>query len=480
MSRDELVECAALLRAVRQGELDRIVPHDAPLDVLAQQIVAEASSADCREDDLFELVTRAWPYRDLERESFDGVVRMLADGFATRRGRRGALIHRDEVQRRVTGRAFGAADRDDLRRRHPGDRRLSRRARSGGAVHRHAQRGLRHREQRRRHLSARQQLLADSPGGGGRGACRRCARRTAVAPFWLGEAPARSAELSRRGERSSTPARRSIGRGRAGRLRAGPVAHGRRRPRYGSRRADRQLLRRVAARSWGPARRRTRSCWSGSSTNRAGCSSSCMRPSAAVSIARGRWHCESGSAASSTSSCRRPRRRTRCCCRSARSTRFRSPTCFATCTRTPSADVLIQAFLDAPVFQTRWRWNATVSLAVPRNRGGKKVPAPLQRMQADDLLAAAFPDAAACLENIPGDRQIPDHPLVNQTVRDCLEEAMDLAGAPHDPAADPRRRRFGASPATRPSPLRSRTRSSTRGRTSSSTTRRSRNVGRRP
>ena len=104
MTRDDLVECAALLRAVRQGELDRIVPHDAPLDVLAQQIVAEASSVDCREDDLFGLVTRAWPYRGLERERFDGVVRMLADGFTTRRGRRGALIHRDEVQRRVTGR----------------------------------------------------------------------------------------------------------------------------------------------------------------------------------------------------------------------------------------------------------------------------------------------------------------------------------------------------------------------------------------
>src|SRR5213078_1684722 len=91
-------------------------------------------------------------------------------------------------------------------------------------------------------------------------------------------------------------------------------------------------------------------------------------------------------------------------------------------------DVLVQAFLDAPVFQTRWRWNATISLAVPRNRAGKKVPPPLQRMIADDLMAACFPDAAACLENIPGDRQIPDHPLVNQTVRDCLEEAMDFAG----------------------------------------------------
>ena len=89
-------------------------------------------------------------------------------------------------------------------------------------------------------------------------------------------------------------------------------------------------------------------------------------------------------------------------------------------------DILVQAFLDAPVFQTRWRWNATISLAVPRNRGGRKVPPQLQRMQADDLMAAVFPDAAACLENIPGDREIPDHPLVSQTVRDCLEEAMDL------------------------------------------------------
>ena len=91
-------------------------------------------------------------------------------------------------------------------------------------------------------------------------------------------------------------------------------------------------------------------------------------------------------------------------------------------------DVLIQAFLDAPVFKTRWRWNTTISLAVPRARGSRKVAPPIQRMLADDLMAAVFPDAAACLENIPGDREIPDHPLVAQTVRDCLEEAMDFAG----------------------------------------------------
>ncbi len=91
-------------------------------------------------------------------------------------------------------------------------------------------------------------------------------------------------------------------------------------------------------------------------------------------------------------------------------------------------DVLVQAFLDAPVFKTRWRWNTTVALAVPRNRGGRKVAPQLQRMLADDLMAAVFPDAAACLENIPGDRQIPDHPLVKQTIEDCLQEAMDFEG----------------------------------------------------
>jgi ATP-dependent Lhr-like helicase len=91
-------------------------------------------------------------------------------------------------------------------------------------------------------------------------------------------------------------------------------------------------------------------------------------------------------------------------------------------------DVLVQAFLDAPVWKTRWRWNTTISLAVPRNRGGQKVPPQLQRMMADDLMAAVFPDAVACLENVAGDRKLPDHPLVNQAVRDCLQEAMDFEG----------------------------------------------------
>src|SRR6185503_10457660 len=90
------------------------------------------------------------------------------------------------------------------------------------------------------------------------------------------------------------------------------------------------------------------------------------------------------------------------------------------------ADILVQALLDAPMFGTHWRWNATIALAILRSRGGRRVPPQIQRMEADDLLAAAFPDAAACLENIPGDREIPDHPLVTQVVQDCLHEAMDV------------------------------------------------------
>ncbi len=83
-------------------------------------------------------------------------------------------------------------------------------------------------------------------------------------------------------------------------------------------------------------------------------------------------------------------------------------------------DILVQALLDAPMFGTHWRWNATIALAIPRSRNGRRLPPQLQRMEAEDLLAAAFPDAAACLENIPGDREVPDHPLVRQTVDDCV------------------------------------------------------------
>src|SRR5439155_18041601 len=91
-------------------------------------------------------------------------------------------------------------------------------------------------------------------------------------------------------------------------------------------------------------------------------------------------------------------------------------------------EVLTQALLASPMFTARWRWNATRALAIPRYSGGRKVPPPLQRMRADDLMAAVFPDQAACPENLAGEVRIPDHPLVKETVDNCLYEAMDLNG----------------------------------------------------
>jgi ATP-dependent Lhr-like helicase len=425
MTRDDLVECAALLRAVRQGELDRIVPHDAPLDVLAQQIVAEASSVDCREDDLFGLMTRAWPYRRLERESFAGVVRMLADGFTTRRGRRGALIHRDEVQHRVTGRRSA---------------RLIAMT-SGGAIPENADYRVVLDPEELFIGTLNEDFAIESNAGDifqlgntswrilqvGSGVVRVADARGAPPslPFWLGEAPARSAELSI----AVSDLRQQL----ADRLAAGgpdvsaPVrwlmedagldtAAAEQIVSYCAESMrilgtlptqDTIVLERFFDESGGmqlvlhaPFGSRVNRAWALALRKRF-CRQFNFELQAAASedallLSLGPQHS------------------------------FPLADVFRYLHPNTVRDVLIQAFLDAPVFQTRWRWNATVSLAVPRHRGGRKVPAPLQRMQADDLLAAAFPDAAACLENIPGDRQIPDHPLVNQTVRDCLEEAMDL------------------------------------------------------
>ena len=104
LSRDQLVECAAPLDSVRRGELDRLAIPEQPLDVLAQQTVAEVAAREYGEDELYALVRRAWPYRNLAREDFAAIVEMLADGFSTRRGRRGALIHHDGVNRLLRGR----------------------------------------------------------------------------------------------------------------------------------------------------------------------------------------------------------------------------------------------------------------------------------------------------------------------------------------------------------------------------------------
>ena len=197
VSRDDLIECAALLRSITRGELDTIVSHDAPLDVLTQQIVAEAACDDCSEDDMFALARRAWPYRALSRDQFDAVVRVASEGFATKRGRRSALLHRDEVNRRIRARR--------------GSRSLA--ITSGGAIPEVADYRVILDPEDTFIGTLNEDFAIESNAGDiiqlgnaswqilqvGPGVVRVADAKGAppTLPFWLGEAPARSDELSR-------------------------------------------------------------------------------------------------------------------------------------------------------------------------------------------------------------------------------------------------------------------------------------------
>jgi len=423
-SRDDLVECAALLRTVRRGELDAIVQHDAPLDVLAQQVAAETACREYLEDELFSLVRRAWPYRNLAWRDFQAVVAMTADGFSTRRGRRAALVHRDEVQRRLKGRR--------------GTRLLA--MTSGGAIPEVADYRVVLEPDDTFIGTVNEDFAIESMGGDvfqlgnaswrvlqvAAGTVRVADAKGAPPniPFWLGEAPGRSDELSRAvselraGVESRLDAAPSalvdwlaheagVSTGAAEQvvryLIAGRTALG------AMPTIDTIVLERFFDDSGGmqlvlhaPFGSRINKAW-GLALRKRFCRQFNFELQAAgteegLLLSLGPQHS------------------------------FPLSDVFRYLHPASARDVLIQAFLDAPVFQTRWRWNTTIALAVPRNRHGRKVPPQLQRMLADDLMAAVFPDAAACLENIPGDRQLPDHPLVNQTIHDCLHEAMDFDG----------------------------------------------------
>jgi ATP-dependent Lhr-like helicase len=418
-SRDDLVECAALLRSVRQGDLDRIVSHDAPLDVLAQQVAAELACREYTEDELFAMIRRAWPYRALLRADFDAVVAMLADGFATRRGRRAALVHRDEVH--------------GMLRPRRGSRMLA--IQSGGAIPEVADYRVVLEPEETFVGTLNEDFAIESSAGDifqlGN-ASWQITRVTAgtvrvtdahgappTIPFWLGEAPARSDELSRavsdlRREvegrltepawlvsetgLSSDAAEQLLEYLSAGRAALGviPTQQTLVLERFFDESGGMQLVLHAPFgsrinRAWALALRK-KFCRQFNFELQAAATED------ALMLSLGPQHS------------------------------FPLADVFRYVHPATLRETLVQAVLDAPLFATRWRWNATISLAVPRSRNGSKVPPPLQRMQADDLMAAAFPDAAACLDNIPGDREIPDHPLVNQSIRDCLEEAMDIRG----------------------------------------------------
>ena len=431
LSRDDLAECTALRDAVRRGELDRLVIQDRPLDVLAQQIVAEVAARDWNEDELLARFQRAWPYRDLSAEDFNTLIRMLAEGYSTRRGRHGALVHYDAVNRVLHGRR-GA--------------RLTA-ITSGGTIPDNADYQVLLEPENHLIGTVNEDFAVESLAGDvfqlGNSSYRiiRVERGTVRVedaqgqppniPFWLGEAPGRSDELSQ----SVSRLREEIA------ARLDPVISP---DADGTARARRWLVEEVGIAE--PAARqlvdylaagfRTLGCLPTQHTivlerffDEAGGMQLVIhspfgsRLNRAWGLALRKRFCrkfnfELQAAATEDNIV--------LSLTTAHSfgldevPRYLNPA--------TARQVLIQALLDAPMFITRWRWAASVALALPRFRGGKKVPPPLARMDAEDLITAIFPDQLACAENLAGEREIPDHPLVEQTLKDCLTEAMDVDG----------------------------------------------------
>jgi ATP-dependent Lhr-like helicase len=426
LSRDDLVECTALLDSVWRGELDRLEIPSQPMDVLAQQIVAEVAARDLSEDELFALMRRAWPYRNLTREDISPIVAMLADGFNTRRGRRGALIHHDAVNRQLKGRR-GA--------------RLTA-ITAGGTIPDNADYQVLLEPENNVIGSVNEDFAVESMAGdifqlGNRSyKIQRVERGTVrvedaqgqapTIPFWLGEAPGRSDELSAAVSRLRSHIEQRLQLDSTGQsalrwlteelgldesaaeqlvdyLRAGfgalgclPTAKTIVLERFFDEAGGTQLVVHSPYgsrlnRAWGLALRK-RFCAKFNFEIQA----AATEDNIVISLT------ESHSFALGDVP------------RYLHSNSVRG--------------VLTQAVLDSPMFTTRWRWVSGVSLALPRFRGGRKVPPQLMRMQAEDLVGSVFPDQIACAENLPGDREIPDHPLVTQALHDCLHEAMDLEG----------------------------------------------------
>jgi ATP-dependent Lhr-like helicase len=424
-SRDDLLECAALLDCVRRGELDALIQPVQPLDVLAQQIVAEVASQEWDEDALYALVRGAHPYRELPREQFDAIVRMLAEGFSTRRGARAAYIHRDAVHRQLRARR---------------NARLTA-VTSGGTIPDTADYLVVMEPQNTIIGSVNEDFAVESLAGDvfqlGNTSYRilrveRDRLRVEDAhgappsiPFWLGEAPGRSDELSigvarlreevgallETGGVAAAFAwlRSTLGMNEAAAQQLADYLHRARVALGVLPTQDTIVFERFFDESGGtqlvihtPFGSRINRAW-GLALRKRFCRQFNFELQAAAT--------EDAIVLSLSTSHSFPLEEV------------------ARYLHSNSAEhVLVQALLDAPLFPARWRWNAVTALALPRYTGGKKTPPQIQRMKSEDLLATVFPDQVACLENIVGERQIPDHPLVNQTLHDCLREAMDVDG----------------------------------------------------
>ncbi len=424
LTRDELIECAALLRAVTSGRLDQIEIPEAPLDILAQQIIAEVASREIIEENLYQLCTQAWPYRHLTRTTFDNVVQMLSDGFTNQFGKRSAYLHLDRVNQTIR------------------PRRGSRLAAltSGGAIPELADYRVVSYPEKIVVGSVDEDFAVESMSGdifllgntswqilqvrSGEVGVQDAHGAPPSIPFWRGEAPARTLELSE----EISILRRDLSQ----RIHNPDEALAWLRlqidiPESGAQQIIDYLQAQKAAIGLLPSQEhivferffdesggmqlvihspfggRINRAW-GLSLRKSFCrtfdfelQSSADDNGIVISLGpQQSFPLESVSKMVNSANAKK---------------------------------VLEQALLAAPMFMTRWRWNANRSLAVLRQRGGKRIPPPIQRMQADDLMVKVFPQQMACRENLPqGDIPIPDHPLVFQTVYDCLHEAMDSDG----------------------------------------------------
>src|SRR5271168_4372350 len=436
-TRDELQECAALVRAIKQGDLDRLIIPESPLDILAQQIVAMCAVEEWDENDLFQVVRRAYPYRNLTRENYESVLEMLAEGIAARRGRYGAYLHRDRVNGKLRARrgsrlaaitsggaipdnslyavvaepdgmVVGTVDEDFAVESNRGDIMLL--GNTSWMI-------------RRVETNSGRVLVQDAHGA------------PPNVPFWRGEAPARTEELSahigtlREKISEMLPHTSPVGfsatqpevaaavawlkeecglddsgaeqaieyilQGRAV-LGAVPTQTTVIAERFFDEGGGMQLVIHAPFggrinKAWGLALRK-RFCRGFNFELQAAATDN------GLNIALAEQHS------------------------------FPLGDVFSFLQAATVKEVLSQAALDSPIFATRWRWDANRALALLRFQNGKKVPPQIQRMRSDDLLASVFPDAAACFENIEGERQIPDHPLVGEVMKDVLTEAMDVEG----------------------------------------------------
>jgi ATP-dependent Lhr-like helicase len=428
LSREELIECLALVRAVREGRLDRVDIPRAPLDILAQQIVAVVACDDWDEDALFELCRRAYPYRDLSRGDYEAVLEMLSEGIAPERGRHGAYLHRDRVNRRLRARkgarltaitCGGAIPEvadyrvvtDDEKRTVVGtvDEDFAVEC-NGGDIFL-----LGNNSWRIKHVRGGEVVVTDAHGA------------PPTIPFWRGEAPGRTLELSAEVARlreelvALLPPNAQGGESAVDWLvQAAHVS------RYGAEQAvdyvaaqhlatgmvptqKRLLFERFFDESGGmqlvvhaPFGTRINRAW-GLALRKRFCRTFDFELQASaddngIVLSLGAQHS------------------------------FPLEQMFKLVPSHLAREVLVQAFLAVPFFTTRWRWNVTRALQLKRAQKGQRVPPHLQRMRAEDLLSAVFPAQTACQENVVGDIALPDQPLVRQTIDDCLHEAADVDG----------------------------------------------------